>query len=280
MSQLGYKPTTKARGVGEMAPDRLRVTRIGSFAQGTWVTHIGIRMGRSTGTATVAKLVTYNYAALSPTTLVHATPSIAVNTFMPNNDPAAGMVYEVPVTGLYLAPGQVIAGGLFNDGPGSLAYGQSNSGAIMFFDSGTAPTDPYNEDTSSAQGDMDIYYIGVSNRQPSAPEMITPRAGEQTVDTTPLVQARFVDADIPYGDYVSAYLIEVWDAANTTRIQTSGVVTTDSGERASGIIDHTLTTLTSGALYILRVYTYDRGGVQSPARVTPFTVQAGGAIIG
>jgi len=278
MAQLGYKPASLARGVGEIGSGASRVTYLGSFAAATWITEVGIRMGRSGASAGFVKVVSYNFTSNSPTSLFFASNTFTVTTFMSNSDRATGVNYaQTGITGLLALAGQQLAAGLFNDGPGSVAYGQDNSGAVMYYETGHAVQNPYNEVSSSPQGNIDVWLIGTTNRTPSTPQIVAPASGEAVVDTTPTIRVRFADPDIALGDFLRKYKIEVWDETNTTRLQQSGVQDADSGMQASGIAEWTVATPLTPGQYWIRANLYDAAAVASPTLQYPFTVNAGGA---
>lgn len=279
MSTTGYKPTGNARGVGVIGADDARVTVAGSIASAAWLTAAGVRAGRSGAGSTTIKIIGYNFVGSSPGARIFETASFPVNTFMSSGDPAGGTNYERAFgTGVFVPAGTTIALGIQNSGANLVSYGQSNSGAMMYYYSGSGVPDPFNETSASPQGQFDAWVEWTANRAPLAPTMLYPVDNEIITDTTPTLRVQFNDPDSSLGDQVYSYKIDVWNEANTTRLVAGVVTSTDSTMKSTGIVEHTLAALTP-ATYTLRVNLYDRAGVASPTSTTKVSINSGGAFV-
>lgn len=279
MPTIGRKPGTQDSGWGEMFADTARVTYIGSFSSATWVTSVGARMGRNTSVNAQARPIFYDMAGptSAPTSLVYAPPAKTISSYMA--DSWSGTNYEWAVTGLPLAAGRKLGGGIWAD-VASIAYGQDNSGARMYFRNATSVPNPYNASSNSPQGAISVWMTGVSNRAPSAPGIVAPRPGSVTIDPTPAITIAFADPDEPYGDVFGKYKIELWNDANDTRLASSGVVSTNPTQKVAREATWVVPTTLAAGTYTVRANTYDYFGVSSPTRQWTFTVNAGGVFTG
>jgi hypothetical protein len=282
MGQLGIKPSGAAPGVGEILGGNTRATRLGSFAAATWVTEVGFYGGRNTGATAFASPVFWSEqdgAGNSPGAKVYEAAIFTVSTFMSGSDRTTGTRYSRPVTGLLIPAGMVIYGGIFNDGSASMAYGQDNSGAILYRKAGRPAPDPFNEDLANAQGNMCVWMIGTSNRPPTIPTAVYPTSGAVTVDTTPTIKASFNDPDISLGDGLGFYKIEIWNEGETSRLRTSNYQIATAPMIAAGVAEWTVSPPLVPASYKAIINLYDESGVSSPPLKVPFVVNSGGAFI-
>lgn len=279
MARLGHKPSNKAPGCGEMLAGRARATYLGYFNQNVWATKVGIRMGRNTSSAAQAAPAFWNVNSNNaPTTLFYSPPTKSITAYMAGNDPMTGTNYEWPVTNLPIASGHKLAGGPWaDDGAGSIAYGQDNSGAMMYFDnSATSVPNPFNISSSSPEGKISVWIEAEPNRAPNTPEVVEPVPNTTTIDTTPTIKVKFHDPDIAYGDQLAKYKIEIWNEANTTRLQASGVQNATSQMKSDRVAEWTASTLSAGT-YTVRATLYDHFGTPSPTVMWKFSINAGGA---
>lgn len=280
MPMLGHKPSGNAPGTGALLANNARVTYLGAFAAATWITKVGARMGRNTGTNASARPIFYDMAGptSAPAALVYAPAAKIISAFMSEFDPATGINYEWNVTGLLIAAGRKLGGGIHTTAA-SIGYGQDNSGARMYFrgDVGSPP-DPYAASSNSPEGAINVWMEGVSNRKPNVPGIVAPASGRVTIDPTPNITISFSDPDEAYGDDFGKFRIEIWNDENDTRIQTSGVVPTTSAQKTANQATWTVPTALPAGIYTVRATTYDLVGVASSTRQWQFTINAGGLV--
>lgn len=276
---IGRKPGSVDSGYGVMNADTARVTYMGSFSTATWVTAVGARLGRYAGSNATAQVIYYDMAGptSSPSTLFYASSSKTISAYWPDSaGPAGGSNYEWSVTGLPVAAGRKLGGGVRAD-TATLSHGQDNSGARMYFDDvATSAPNPFNEDSDSPQGKMSVWMYGVSNRKPNAPGIVSPSSGATTIDPTPDITISFSDPDEAYGDQFGKYRVELWNDANDTLLYTSGVVTTNPTQKSTRRATYTVPSTLAAGTYTVRAYTYDHFGVSSSARIWKFVVNTGG----
>lgn len=275
MALLGRVPGTPDSGGGEMLSGRQRASIMGTVQSAGWVRRFGFRAGRNTASNSSAAMALYKATSTVVTDLVAQTASVPVTTPMDGNGYGGTNHYQT-VTGVPVSPNQNYALALRVLST-SLAYGQDNSGHPMHFKTATTFASPYGASSVSAQGKMSLWLEIDTNHAPAAPTMISPANNAAVADTTPTITVRHNDLDTAYGDYMRYYKIELWDATNTNRLQTSGQATATTAQHASGVAEWTPALLTAGRTYTIRAHTYDYHGVISPATTTKFTVNTGGA---
>jgi len=258
-----------------MLSGRQRASIMGTVQNAGWVRRFGFRAGRNTASASSAAMALYKATSTVVTDLVAQTASVAITVPMSGTG-SGGTNYYQTVTGVPVSPNQNYALALRVLST-SLAYGQDNSGHPMHFKTATTFASPYAAGSVSAQGKMSMWLEIDNNRAPTAPTMIGPADNASVVDTTPTITVRHNDPDAAYGDYLRYYKIELWDATNMNRLQSSGYATATASQQASGQADWTPALLTAGTTYTIRAHTYDYHGVISAPTTTRFTINSGGA---
>ena len=282
MPTFGRKPADADIGVGAIGANIVRGSIAGRVSANGWLYLFGARVGKQTagGGATYAQAL-YRASAGTITTKDGESGNIAATAVM--DWAGAGVNQTVKPTAPIMVSKNIDYALLIRCVSGALAHGMDHSGTVLHdratgsFPSPLAATDVRPEGRISAWCEIQ------NNRAPKTPSNLTPKAGA-IVTTSPTLGADFRDDDevlpgfaLGTADKIKQYTFEVWNAAKTTRLQTSGLANATGPQQTARRVTWTPTTLASGS-YVARCTVYDQFGTPSPQAEWSFTISSGGAV--
>lgn len=281
MPTIGRKPAGNDIGFGKINSGNVRGTIVGRVSANGWLYLFGARVGYqpATGTATYAQAL---YRSSGGTITTKDGESSAVAASGPMDWGGNGVNQTVKPT----APIRVYTGIDYalpiRCATGALAHGMDESGKVMHDRSAGSFPSPLAATDVRPEGALSTWAEIQNNRAPSKPSGLSPANGAFVV-STPTLGADFRDSDetlpgfaLGQCDKVSAYTFEIWNAAKTTRLASSGKVSASGANQTSRRV-----TWTPGALsantYVARCIVYDLLDTPSPQAEWSFTINAGGA---
>ncbi|MGI8548106.1 MAG: hypothetical protein ACR2M1_12380 [Gemmatimonadaceae bacterium] len=290
MTTTGRKPGSPDLGYGEMLPSHARGSIAGAVSQAGWLTNIGGRLGRNTGTNSTCQYAVADASGSATYEIMGVTPTFTVSAVMV--DSWSGIDYNVkPMLPILVGPGAP-----YNDhgsialivraSGASIAHGQDASGAVMYertnITSFPATGAAYGPDYNRPEGKMSLWAEVTTNRRPDTPSNLSPGNGAIVANTTPTLGCDFRDADevlpgfaLGQGDKIKQYLFEVWNSAKTTRLQTSTIVQATAAQQTARHVTWASPALASGR-YVARATVWDQFGTPSSVAEWTFTVSSGG----